>query len=131
MHNHRLLILDIDECASDTLNTCSPDADCKNTEGDFICQCPFGFHGDGRLSGTGCDGECMLLKLYRVRNYSRNTLERRLYRFITLVEHDTRKHHEFIAAYCSRVRSVSENTQGNERVMFSRYHIIINYAGVH
>ena len=38
---------------------CSPNADCTNTEGGFICQCPFGFNGDGRFSGTGCVGECI------------------------------------------------------------------------
>ena len=32
------------------------------------------------------------------------------YRVITIVQRDTRKYHEFIAGYCSRVRSTSDNT---------------------
>ena len=49
---------DINECSGDA-PLCASQANCTNTEGDFVCQCPFGFVGDGRRSGTGCDGECI------------------------------------------------------------------------
>ena len=52
----------INECL--TIADCVGGAVCVNTadgEG-FFCQCPPGFNGDGRYSGTGCNGEiyCML-----------------------------------------------------------------------
>lgn len=41
---------DIDECSSGQHN-CSPDAECINTNGNFICKCKTGFTGDG----TSCE----------------------------------------------------------------------------
>ena len=41
-----VLILDIDECASDKHN-CSEDAVCNNTKGSFNCACKPGFTGNG------------------------------------------------------------------------------------
>ena len=46
---------DIDECSEDVDN-CVVGSNCTNTEGSFICQCGFGFIGDGRTAGTGCTG---------------------------------------------------------------------------
>ena len=38
---------DIDECANDTLNDCSPNANCTNTNGSYTCSCDTGYSGDG------------------------------------------------------------------------------------
>eukprot|EP00257_Ricinus_communis_P017027 XP_015575365.1 putative wall-associated receptor kinase-like 16 [Ricinus communis] len=43
---------DIDECKNSTLNKCVKA--CINTEGNFTCSCPNGYHGDGRRDGDGC-----------------------------------------------------------------------------
>ena len=40
-------ILDVDECAMNSTNNCSANADCANTEGSFNCTCKSGFAGDG------------------------------------------------------------------------------------
>ena len=45
-------ILDVDECAMNSTNNCSVNADCENTEGAFLCTCRSGFAGDGK-SCTG------------------------------------------------------------------------------
>ena len=45
-------ILDVDECAMNSTNDCSVNADCENTEGAFLCTCRSGFAGDGK-SCTG------------------------------------------------------------------------------
>ena len=47
---------DIDECFDDT-DDCVSNSNCTNTDGSFICQCGFGFVGDGRTTGTGCIGK--------------------------------------------------------------------------
>ena len=39
---------DVNECQSDALNECEPNALCTNTEGSYICRCLRGFEGDGR-----------------------------------------------------------------------------------
>ena len=46
---------DIDECAvSETrLNTCSPFANCLNTDGSYTCACSDGFTGDA-IGPVGC-----------------------------------------------------------------------------
>ena len=49
------IVSDIDECAEGT-DDCVDDADCMNTDGSFTCTCQPGFTGDGRESGTGCQG---------------------------------------------------------------------------
>ena len=38
---------DIDECANDTLNNCSPNATCTNTNGSYTCICVNGYTGNG------------------------------------------------------------------------------------
>lgn len=43
--------LDINECLT---SPCVELAKCKNTAGSFGCTCLFGYHGDGRITGTGC-----------------------------------------------------------------------------
>ncbi|KAG8378452.1 hypothetical protein BUALT_Bualt08G0138700 [Buddleja alternifolia] len=51
---------DIDECNVTELNTCKP-GHCENTKGSFNCNCPKGYHGDGK---KGCNpGESLLFKL--------------------------------------------------------------------
>ena len=43
-----LMIVDIDECASDETNNCDENADCTNIDGSFTCACKPGWGGDGR-----------------------------------------------------------------------------------
>lgn len=47
---------DLDECLSDDLNNCGPNADCLNLQGSFRCICRYGYHG----VGTACQdiNEC-------------------------------------------------------------------------
>lgn len=42
--------VDIDECSNGE-NTCSPNANCYNTDGGYICQCKVGYNGDGYYCG--------------------------------------------------------------------------------
>lgn len=42
-----VVFLDIDECVANT-HDCAAEADCKNTEGSFICTCHDGYQGDGK-----------------------------------------------------------------------------------
>jgi len=42
-----LICEDIDECSNSTLNTCSADATCSNTDGSYNCTCNAGYSGDG------------------------------------------------------------------------------------
>ena len=51
-----VLLTDIDECANDTLNNCSPNATCTNTNGSYTCTCDTGYTGDG----FNCTGICAL-----------------------------------------------------------------------
>ncbi|KAK9741405.1 hypothetical protein RND81_03G103000 [Saponaria officinalis] len=44
---------DKNECAA-KINPCNKKAVCNNTVGDYICTCPHGYHGDGRINGSGC-----------------------------------------------------------------------------
>ena len=50
-------IIGINECS--TVADCVGGTVCINTAEDpgYLCQCPPGFTGDGRLSGDGCIGE--------------------------------------------------------------------------
>ncbi|KAH9539120.1 hypothetical protein CY35_15G042500 [Sphagnum magellanicum] len=45
---------DINECLNSTLNNCSENAECTNTNGSYYCNCTNGFSGDGSRDGTGC-----------------------------------------------------------------------------
>ena len=45
----------MDECTEGT-DDCVEDATCMNTAGSFTCLCPPGYSGDGRASGTQCQG---------------------------------------------------------------------------
>ena len=40
----KFLVSDIDECST---NPCDTNADCTNTDGSFICDCAYGYDGDG------------------------------------------------------------------------------------
>ncbi|KAF8369560.1 hypothetical protein HHK36_032423 [Tetracentron sinense] len=42
---------DINECSNSSKYHC--EGTCKNTEGNYICSCPFGKHGDGKVSCKG------------------------------------------------------------------------------
>ncbi|KAF9687142.1 hypothetical protein SADUNF_Sadunf02G0063000 [Salix dunnii] len=45
--------LDIDECTDATINhNCTHI--CTNSEGNYTCSCPKGYHGDGEKNGDGC-----------------------------------------------------------------------------
>jgi len=37
---------------------------CFNNQGSFSCTCPYGFFGDGRISGNGCTGITVLLVIF-------------------------------------------------------------------
>lgn len=50
-----IIDLDVNECDEGT-DDCVDEATCENTVGSFTCTCPPGFVGDGRESGTGCEG---------------------------------------------------------------------------
>ena len=41
-----------DECS--TIADCVENSTCVNSPDGFVCLCPFGFMGDGRISGNGC-----------------------------------------------------------------------------
>ena len=43
---------DIDECSD--ADICLPEATCQNNIGSYTCECPAGFAGNGKTSGTGC-----------------------------------------------------------------------------
>ena len=45
---------DINECASDRLNTCDENANCTDTIGGYNCSCKPGYEGDG-FNCTGCN----------------------------------------------------------------------------
>ena len=80
-----LCFLDVDECFIFSLNTswldefqkqvvnntipCSPDADCSNTLGSFLCQCNANFTGDGRTCSCKFKTECALPKFKVVINF--------------------------------------------------------------
>jgi hypothetical protein len=52
--HHELLIhvYTADECS--TIADCVENATCVNSPDGFVCLCPFGSMGDGRMSGNGC-----------------------------------------------------------------------------
>ncbi|XP_059631717.1 putative wall-associated receptor kinase-like 16 [Cornus florida] len=52
---------DINECLSPELNMCTNV--CHNTEGNFTCSCPKGYHGDGKRNGKGCVANEIWLKV--------------------------------------------------------------------
>ena len=46
--------VDIDECKDERLNNCKYKNKCINTIGNYTCDCPKNFKGDGRHGGEGC-----------------------------------------------------------------------------
>ena len=53
-------ISDINECDANTPSyDCVPMATCNNNNGSFACDCPHGFEGNGRISGSGCAGRSL------------------------------------------------------------------------
>ena len=49
-----VLSKDINECNDPNQNVCHKIALCSNIPGSYSCNCPSGYHGDGRKHGTGC-----------------------------------------------------------------------------
>ena len=48
--------VDINECTS-RMSDCISSAVCVDTDGSYVCNCPAGYHGDGKTSGSGCTCE--------------------------------------------------------------------------
>lgn len=58
-NNYYLLhccIIDVNECTESQAD-CINEAVCVNIIGNYTCNCPGGYTGDGRLRGSGCVGE--------------------------------------------------------------------------
>ena len=64
MKNYHIIIIGIDECS--TVADCVRGTVCINTAKDpgYLCQCPPGFTGDGRINGDGCIGEIYNLEYH-------------------------------------------------------------------
>ena len=63
MSHYSLAMADVNECDNIENVTCSEDAECINTEGNYSCQCKSGFTGDG-YNCTGknfCYMHCVIL----------------------------------------------------------------------
>lgn len=45
---------DVDECTDAKSNNCQYRDLCINTQGSYQCNCPVGYHGDGRTDGEEC-----------------------------------------------------------------------------
>ena len=58
-----LHVLDINECAAEIDDCVDTLATCVDTQPGYGCLCLSGYHGDGRVNGTGCvdDNECKTL----------------------------------------------------------------------
>ncbi|RVW81555.1 Wall-associated receptor kinase 5 [Vitis vinifera] len=54
---------DINECNDPNQNVCHKIALCSNIPGSYSCNCPSGYHGDGRKHGTGRGDYCCSLIL--------------------------------------------------------------------
>ncbi|KAJ6391749.1 hypothetical protein OIU77_025672 [Salix suchowensis] len=54
-----LVMDDVDECKDPNLNKCLKK--CQNTNGNYTCSCPKGYHGDGRKDGEGCSADQLLV----------------------------------------------------------------------
>ena len=63
------LILDIDECSSNSHN-CDSNAVCNNTRGSHTCACKAGYLGDG----TNCIGRLILLNNDNNNNNNNNVM---------------------------------------------------------
>jgi len=59
MHHHVTIILDIDECGMNGLNSCNDDSTtCSNAEGSYMCECIAGFQ---RVNVFSCTGISLVL----------------------------------------------------------------------
>ena len=58
-HPGFVLVLDVDECADGSHN-CDANAACTNTQGEFACDCDYGYEGDG----TTCHGKIICIAFY-------------------------------------------------------------------
>ncbi|CAL5384727.1 unnamed protein product [Camellia sinensis] len=52
---------DIDECVDPNLNQCVEESKCLNTPGNYTCSCPKRYHGDGKIDGTRCTADRVLV----------------------------------------------------------------------
>ncbi|KAJ6709292.1 WALL-ASSOCIATED RECEPTOR KINASE-LIKE 21 [Salix koriyanagi] len=57
--NARNKFFDVDECKDSNLNKCLKK--CHNSNGNYTCSCPKGYHGDGRKDGEGCSADQLLV----------------------------------------------------------------------
>ena len=63
---------DLNECASNSTNTCHEDAECHDTEGSYWCECGPGFTGDG----YNCTGTTVFLRFsHNKHNRRKETLQ--------------------------------------------------------
>ena len=57
-----IFLADINECSSSSLNLCSQNANCTNTQGGYVCACLAGYNDTSTgAAGTVCDGKINLL----------------------------------------------------------------------
>lgn len=77
------VMLDINECANSTANSC--EHICENTPGSYKCSCPKGFTDDGKNNGVGCiaDSEFPWIK-FSVGKFLGNLISTCLYSHMSL-----------------------------------------------
>ena len=67
---HCCIIINIDanECTENQAD-CINEAVCVNIVGNYTCNCPGGYTGDGRLHGSGCVGEKLIIATGTLKQY--------------------------------------------------------------